>query len=413
MTSPNRLTSDAGARGSDPATGLGARASRRTITALTVCQALLFTNNAILISLGGLAGQALAPHKHLATLPVTAGVVGGALTTFYASVLMQRVGRRAGFTLGAAFGVLGAAICSLSLVLSNFWGFCLGSLVCGVYNAFGGYYRFAAAEAARPEAKANAISIVLVGGLAGGILGPWTSRHTKELFATPFLGSYLSLFAFLAVVLVTLRFVALSRPTGGDGPASARPLRRIVSEPLFIVAALSAALGYGVMSLLMTATPLAMGACGHPYGDATTVIASHVVAMFAPALVTGRLIQRFGVFHVMLAGVALNLACVGVALAGADVPHFLGALVLLGVGWNFMYIGGTTLLSEVVRPADRARAQGMNDLAIFVTMVLSSFASGVIVERDGWRTLNLAAVPFLLAAGGAIVWVAARRPRAA
>jgi MFS family permease len=401
-------SSNVGRQGGDPAS-----ASRRTLVALTVCQALLFTNNAILISLGGLAGQALAPYKHLATLPVTAGVVGGALTTFYASLLMQRVGRRAGFTLGAAFGVLGATVCSLSLVAGSFWGFCAGSLLCGVYNAFGGYYRFAAAEAALPGAQANAISLVLVGGLAGGILGPFTSRHTKELFATPFLGSYLSLFAFLAAVLVTLRFVALPRPSDAGVPVSVRPLRKVVSEPLFVVAALAAAFGYGVMSLLMTATPLAMGACGHPYGEATTVIASHVVAMFAPSLVTGRIIQRFGVFSVMLAGVALNLACVAVALAGIDVPHFLGALVLLGVGWNFMYIGGTTLLSEVVSPADRARAQGVNDLAIFLTMVLSSFASGVIVERDGWRTLNLAAIPFLLAVGAAIVWVARRQRPAA
>ena len=396
---------------SEPSPELTEPTSRRTLGALTVCQALLFTNNAILISLGALAGYALAPDKRFATLPVTAGVVGGALTTFTASLLMQRVGRRSGFMLGAAFGVLGAVICSISLVTKSFYGFCLGSLAFGVYNAFGGYYRFAAAEAVQPGEQARAISFVLVGGLAGGILGPFTSRHTKGLFATPFLGSYLSLFVFLAIVLVVLRGVVIARPSGGPSSVEPRPLGAIVSDPVFAVAALAAAFGYGIMSLLMTATPLAMGACGHPYDDAATVISFHVVAMFAPSLVTGRIIQRFGVLKVMLVGVGLNLACVAIALGGIDVPHFLGALVLLGVGWNFLYIGGTTLLSEAVIPADRARAQGINDLAIFVTMALSSFSSGVIVERDGWRTLNVAAIPFVLAVGLAIVWLAFHRRR--
>lgn len=388
-------------------------ASRKTLAALTACQALLFTNNAILISLGALAGRALAPDTRLATLPVTAGVVGGAVTTFFASLLMQRVGRRAGFTLGALFGVAGAAICSVSLVLRSFWGLCFGSLTFGAYNAFGGYYRFAAAEAAREGQQARAISLVLVGGLAGGIIGPFTSRHTKGLFETQFLGSYLSLFVFVAIVLVALRFVVIPPPERRASTEPERPLRAVVSEPAFLVAALAAAFGYGVMSLLMTATPLAMGACGHPYDDAATVISLHVVAMFAPSLVTGRIIQRFGVLAVMLAGVALNLACVAIALAGVDVSHFLGALVLLGVGWNFLFIGGTTLLSEAVRPDERARAQGINDLTIAITMVLSSFSSGVIVERDGWRTLNLAAIPFVLVAGFAIGWLSFRRQKRA
>jgi MFS family permease len=387
----------------------GQRPAGNTLAALTAAQALLFTNNAILISLGALAGYALSPDKRLATLPVTAGVVGGALTTFFASLLMERVGRRAGFTLGAFVGVIGAVFCCVSLVFGSFLGFCFGSLLFGVYNAFGGYYRFAAAEAARDGEQARAISLVLLGGLAGGVLGPFTSRHTKDLFATAYLGSYLSLFAFLALALFALRFVAIPRPSESSSSAPPRPLRELVLEPVFLVAVLAAAFGYGIMSLLMTATPLAMGACGHPYDDAANVISSHVVAMFAPSLVTGRLIQRFGVLAVMLVGVALNLACVAIALGGVDVAHFLGALVLLGVGWNFLYIGGTTLLAEAVRPSDRARAQGVNDLAIFVTMALSSFSSGVIVERDGWRTLNVAALPFVLLIGVAIVWLSVKR----
>jgi MFS family permease len=387
--------------------------SRPTLAALAVCQALLFTNNAILISVGALVGKALTPGKSLTTLPVTASVVGGAVATFFASLLMQRIGRRAGFTLGALLGVLGASVCSLGLLLSSFWGFCAGALLLGAYNAFGGYYRFAAAEAAEPGKQARAISLVLVGGLVGGILGPYTSRHTRGLLATPYLGSYLSLFVFLALVLVAQRFIVLPKADAGASNEPPRPLGLIVREPSFVVAVMASAFGYGIMSLLMTATPLAMSACGHPYDEAATVISSHVVAMFAPSLVTGRLIQRVGLVPVLLAGVVLNLACVGIALSGIDVPHFLGALVLLGVGWNFLYIGGTTLLSEVVRPGDRARAQGFNDLSIFVVMVLSSFSSGVIVEGDGWRMLNLAAIPFVVSVGLAVLWLGVRRRSAA
>ncbi|HEX6764211.1 MAG TPA: MFS transporter [Polyangiaceae bacterium] len=383
--------------------------SRATLVALTVCQALLFTNNAILISLGALVGKDLTPEKSLTTLPVTAGVVGGALTTFFASLLMQRIGRRAGFTLGALFGVVGAAVCALGLVSSSFWAFSAGALLLGAYNAFGGYYRFAAAEAAEPGKQARAISLVLVGGLVGGILGPYTSRHTRGLLSTAYLGSYLSLLPFLALVLVAQRFIVLPKADTGGSSEPARPLGVIVRDPSFVVAVMASAFGYGIMSLLMTATPLAMSACGHPYDDAATVISSHVVAMFAPSLVTGRLIQRFGLIPVLFAGVVLNLSCVGIALSGIDVPHFLGALVLLGVGWNFLYIGGTTLLSEVVRPSDRARAQGFNDLSIFVVMVLSSFSSGVIVEGNGWRMLNLAAIPIVASVGLAVLWLGLRR----
>ena len=384
---------------------LSVSASRRTLAALTLCQTLLFTNNSILIFLGALVGKALAPDKRLATLPVTAGVVGGALTTFFASLLMQRIGRRAGFTLGVLLGTAGAALASVSLALASFSGFCCGALLLGSYNAFGGYYRFAAAEAAQPGEQAKAISQVLVGGLVGGMLGPYTSLHTTKLFSTEFLGSYLSLLGFMALALVALRFVVVPSPATDASTQPARPLWALVREPSFAVAVLAAAFGYGIMSLLMTATPLAMGACGHPRENSGVVISAHIVAMFAPSLVTGRLIQRFGVLVIMLIGVVLNLACVAIALAGVDVPHFMGALVLLGVGWNFLYIGGTTLLSETIAPADRARAQGSNDLAIFVTMALSSFSSGVIVERDGWRTLNLAAIPFVALVGVAILWL--------
>jgi MFS family permease len=384
----------------------------RNVAVLVACQALLFTNNSILISLNGLAGYALAANKSLATLPVTGWVVGGALTTFFASLLMKRIGRRAGFTVGACIGILGAGICSLALWLGNFWLFCSGTVVFGVYNAFGQYYRFAAADAATHDFRARAISYVLAGGLIGGIVGPTTSRFTVGLLPTTYLAPYLSLIVFMLLALALLRFLEIPPPTAAESTEHGRPLAQIVAQPAFIVAVLAAAFSYGVMNLLMTATPLAMGVCGHPYSAAATVISSHVVGMFAPSFVTGDLIRRFGGLNVMLCGVVLNLVCVGVALSGIEVAHFWWALVLLGVGWNFMFISATALLTETYRPAEKAKAQGVNDLVIFVTMATSSFSSGMILERNGWQTLNYAAIPFIAAIGVAVVWLTMKRKRA-
>jgi MFS family permease len=384
----------------------------RNVAVLAACQALLFTNNSILIALNGLAGYALAADKSLATLPVTGWVLGGALTTFFASLLMKRIGRRGGFTVGASIGIVGAGICAAALAIGSFWLFCVGTVVFGVYNAFGQYYRFAAADAASHDFRPRAISYVLAGGLVGGIVGPTTSRFTVGLLPTTYLAAYLSLIGFLLLVLVLLRFLEIPEPTAAESTERGRPLGAIVAQPAFIVAVLAAASGYGVMNLLMTATPLAMGVCGHPYSAAATVISSHVVGMFAPSFVTGDLIRRCGVLQVMLWGVVLILVCTGIALAGVEVAHFWWALVLLGVGWNFLFIGATTLLTDTYHPAEKAKAQGANDLVIFITMATSSFASGMILERNGWQTLNYVAIPFVAAVGIAVAWLALRRRRA-
>jgi MFS family permease len=385
---------------------------RRNVAVLAACQALLLTNNSILIAVNGLAGYALAADKSLATLPVTGWVVGAALTTYSSSLLMKRIGRRGGFTVGALIGIVGAVICASALALGSFWLLCFGTTVFGAYNAFGQYYRFAAADASTADFKARAISYVLAGGLVGGIVGPTTSRFTVEWLPTTYLAAYLSLIGFLVLVLVLLRFLDIPEPTAAESAARARPLARIVAQPAFVVAVLAAAFSYGVMNLLMTATPLAMGVCGHPYSAAAGVISAHVVGMFAPSFVTGDLIRRFGVLNVMLSGVVLNLVCIGIAVAGVEVAHFWWALVLLGVGWNFMFIAATALLTETYRPAEKARVQGLNDLLIFVTMATSSFASGMILERNGWQTLNYAAVPFVVAVGVAAVWLTLKRKSA-
>lgn len=381
----------------------------RNVGLLAACQAALFTNNSTLIALNGLAGYALAPHKGLATAPVTSWVVGAAATTFFASLLMKRIGRRAGFNIGASMGIVGALICSAALIAADFWLFCLGTTVFGVYNAFGQYYRFAAADAASAEFKARAISYVLAGGLVGGVLGPTLSRFTVDLLPTAYLGAYLTLIGFLVLVLVLLRFLDMPPPTASEAQAIGRPLAVIAAQPAFVIAVLCGAFSYGVMNLLMTATPLAMGVCGHPYAAAATVISSHVIGMFAPSFVTGGLIRRFGVLNVMLAGVAVNLVCIGVALAGVEVAHFWWALVLLGVGWNFLYIGATALLTETYHPPEKAKAQGANELCILLTMATSSFSSGLILETNGWQMLNYAAIPFVVAMGIGVAWLTTKR----
>jgi MFS family permease len=278
-----------------------------------------------------------------------------------------------------------------------------------VYNAFGQYYRFAAADAASAGFKARAISYVLAGGLVGGIIGPTLSRFTVNLAPTAYLGAYLALIGFLVLAIVLLRFLEIPPPTASEAKSTGRPLAVIAAQPAFVVAVLCGAFSYGVMNLLMTATPLAMGVCGHPYSAAAMVISSHVVGMFAPSFVTGSLIRRFGVLTVMLAGVAVNLVCIAIALAGIEVANFWWSLVLLGVGWNFLYIGATALLTETYHSAEKAKAQGANELCILLTMATSSFSSGMILEANGWQTLNYAAIPFVLAMGAAILWLTAKR----
>jgi MFS family permease len=383
--------------------------TKRNVALLAACQAMLFTNNATLIAVNGLAGLALAPNMRLATLPVTCWILGGALATMPASLHMKRVGRKRGLTSGIFWGLAGALLCAAAMWQQSFWLLCLGTGVWGVYNAYGQYYRFAAADTASGDFKATAISLVLAGGLVGGILGPSTSRFTVDLLPTRFMGAYLALIGFALVSLALLRFINIPSPTAAEQAASGRPLAEIAAQPRFIVAVLSGALGYGVMNFLMTSTPIAMGVCGHPYGDAAFVISSHVVAMFAPSFVTGALIRRFGVLSVMLTGVLLNFATVGIALSGISVAHFWAALVTLGVGWNFLYIGGTTLLTETYRPEERAKAQGANDQAIFIMMALSSFTSGLTVTGAGWATVNLYALPLVALIALAIGWYALRR----
>jgi MFS family permease len=387
--------------------------THRNVGLLAACQAMLFTNNTTLISINGLAGLALAPYTALATLPVTAWLLGSALATMPASLHMKRVGRQAGLTSGLFWGIAGALVCAAAIGAQSFWMLCFGTLVWGVYNAYGQYYRFAAADVATPEYRPTAISLVLAGGLFGGILGPLTSQWTIDLMDQKFEGSYLALISVALVAMVLLRFVRIPAPTAAEQAATGRPLAEIAAQPKFIVAVLSAAIGYGVMNFLMTSTPIAMQACGHSFGASAFVISSHVIGMFAPSFFTGALIRRFGVLPVMLAGAALNVVCIAIAVSGVTIAHFWWALVLLGVGWNFLYTGGTTLLTETYRPEERAKAQGTNEQCILVMMLISSFASGLTVTTAGWERLNLFALPLVAVVASALLWFAWQRRRPA
>ena len=385
--------------------------SYRDIFLLACCQALLLTNAAGLISMNALVGYSLVDVKTIATLGATTYVLGSALATMPMSLWMGRVGRRRGFMAGALINVGGCAIAVAALSLKSFALYCVATAVIGIYNAIGLQYRFAAAEVAAPADRARAISLVLAGGIVGGFLGPAITRWGRDLFAAPFLGSFLMLAGVALVALAVQSQVHVPKPHAAGHADGGRPLRQIVRQPVFVVAALSAVVGYGLMNLLMTATPLAMDFCGLPYAQAAFVISWHVVGMYAPGFVTGSLIDRFGVLNVILAGAAVMAAGAFVALTGNALPHFLAALVLIGVGWNFMYTGGTALLTESYTPAEKARTQGANDFIMFSTMAVSSFSSGAMVSTTGWEAMNWTALPVLAAVSGAVVWYARRRRR--
>ena len=385
----------------------------RNVLLLACCQALLLTNAAGLISMAAIVGFSLTETKALTTLAATTYTLGSALATMPASLWMARVGRRTGFMTGAAINIGGCALGAVALALNSFTLFCVATAIIGIYNAIGLQYRFAAAEIAPGAQRAKAISLVLAGGIVGGFLGPETTRLGRDLFPVPFAGAFVLLAGWAALALVVQSRVNVPAPTLEERSGGGRPLREIARQPVFVVAVLSAALSYGLMNLLMVATPLAMSFCSHPYSAAAMVIAWHVVGMYAPGFVTGDLIKRFGVLPVVISGVALMAGCVAIALAGDTVAHFLVALFLLGTGWNFMYTGGTLLLTETYTPAEKARVQGVNDAIIFTTVGVSSFASGALVSSVGWETMNLIAIPILVFALVALLWLSRSRRAAA
>ena len=377
---------------------------------LTLCQGLLMVNNVVFIAINGLVGLALAPVGWMATLPITGYVAGGAIATGLVARHQRRFGRQRTFQIGLAVAIASAGVCAWAALSRNFWLLTAATLVAGYYNANGSLYRFAAAELVKPEFKERAISWVLAGGIIGGVVGPNLANWSRNAMDQPFAGAYLALMGVAALSLGLMALIPFP-PLAGQGSTGlqGRPLSQIVRQPVFIIAAAGCAIGYGVMNLLMAATPIAMAQCGHPFSAAALVLEWHVLGMYVPSFFTGKLIKRFGVLPIMSTGLALNIACVLLALNGTDVMHFLGALMVLGVGWNFLYIGGSTLATETWRPEEKTRAQAALDFCVYATMTVTSFSSGALVTTGGWTAMNLGTLLPIGLLAAALVWLARLR----
>ena len=376
---------------------------------LALCQGLFLTNNVTFIAINGLVGLSLAPLGWMATLPVMGYVVGGALSTGLVAKSQAKWGRRASFQIGLLVGLLSAVLCAYAAMTHNFALLVVATVVAGYYSANGQLYRFAAAELAEASFREKAVSWVMAGGLIGAIVGPNLAAQSKGWFETPFMGAYVALTVVALLGMVLMHFVKFPPVVEKTkGSSQGRPLSEIMKQPVFMVSAAAAALGYGVMNLLMAATPLAMQVCGYQFSDAAFVLEWHVIGMFAPGFFTGHLIKKFGTLTIMGVGVLLNLACIAIALSGTELHQFVVALFLLGVGWNFLFTGSTTLSMTAWRPEEKDRAQAAINFCVFSTMAITSFASGALVTTQGWTWLNYGSlVPVALTALALLylVWV--------
>jgi MFS family permease len=386
----------------------------RNLWLLAVLQGLFLTNNVTFIAINGLVGLSLAPHGWMATLPVMGYVVGGALFTGIVARSQARLGRKRAFQLGLLVAMGSALLCAYAAGTRNFWLLCTGTVIAGFYAANAGLYRFASAELAQPAAREKAVSLVMAGGLIGAVAGPWLATRTRDIAEAPFAGAYLALagVAVLAMLLLAaMRFPPV--PAKVPGSPAGRSVAQLLQQPVFAIAAMSGALGFGVMNLLMASTPLAMQQCGLPFADTAFVLQWHVIGMFAPGFFTGHLIKRFGALPVMGVGVALNIACILVALSGVELHQFIVALFLLGLGWNFLFTGSTTLALTSYAPEERDRAQAVLNFLLFATLSLTSLASGVLVTTQGWTWLNLGSLlPVVVVAAG-LGWLGLRTARPA
>ena len=376
----------------------------RHLWLLTLCQGLFLTNNVTFIAINGLVGLSMAPLGWMATLPVMAYVVGGALSTGLVAKTQARFGRKASFQLGLLVVLLACLLCAYAAVTQNFWLLCSATLVAGYYNANANLYRFAAAELAAPAWREKAVSLVLAGGLIGAVIGPNLAQQTRSLMSVPFAGAYITLSLVAVLAMVLLAFIDFPPLTTKKSAGAGRPLGQIMKQPTFIIAALTSALGYGTMNLLMAATPLAMQQHNFAFSDAALVLQWHVIGMFAPGFFTGHLIKRFGTLTIMSLGLLLNSLCIAVALSGVDRQQFLLALFLLGVGWNFLFTGATTLLATAHDPHERVRAQAANDFIVFGTVAVTSFSAGALHAASGWAAINWAVVPAVLVAAALVLW---------
>ena len=376
---------------------------------LAAAQGLYLTNNVTFIAINGLVGLALTPLGWMATLPVMGYVLGGALSTPLVARTQMRYGRKVSFQLGAVVALLSAVLCAYAAFSRNFWLLCGATVVAGYFNANAQLYRFAAAELAGSTGQEKAVSLVMAGGLIGAVLGPNLAATMRDVMAVPFAGAYLALSVVALVSILILAVIDFPPPLAKKSLTGGRPLSVIMRQPVFIVAALCSSLGYGVMNLLMASTPIAMQQCGLKFADTALVLEWHVIGMFAPGFFTGHLIKRFGVLPIMVIGVLLNLLCIVIALSGVALHQFLIALGLLGLGWNFLFTGATTLSLKSYAPEEKDRAQGALNFCVFVTLAVSSFASGLLVTTQGWTLLNYGSLVPVALTAVALGWLAKHR----
>lgn len=398
---------------------------KANVALLVIGQILFLITSITVMTLSGVVGLQLAPTPALATLPITGMMLGALVFTLPASLLMKRIGRRLGFVLGASLGGIGGGLVSVAgLMVGSFWLFFAGSLLFGLYQGFATYYRFAAAEVASGPFKPRALSLVMAGGIVAAFLGPWNASHSHAIVSrglhdhgslaldtlaqAAHAGPYLMLALLAAVAVVLLSLLRVPPSPSQDTQGEARSLRDISQQPLFRVALLCALVSYSLMILVMTATPLAMTAQGFVLADIATVMQWHVVGMFAPSFVTGSLIGHFGVYRIILVGSLLLMSAFVAALFGATLGHFLLALVLLGIGWNFLFIGGSHLLTQAHRPSERGLVQGINDFLVFAMVALGSLLAGVLFAAVGWNGIQWLMLPFALVTA-LLVWRQSRQ----
>jgi MFS family permease len=382
------------------------RLFNKNLVLLILCQGIFLTNNITFVAINGLVGLSLTNIPWMATLPIMGYVVGGALSTGIVARTQKKYGRQKSFQLGLLVAVLSSLICGYAAYSKNFWLLTFGTLVAGYYSANGQLYRFAAAELTHVSLRDKAISWVLAGGLLGAVAGPNLAALTKDSFDTPFLGAYLTLTAAGIIGLIVMNFIhfpdeiAVKKvlPPG-------RSTLELLKQPVFMVAAVSSALGYGVMNLLMAATPLAMKVCGLPFSDAALVLQWHVIGMFAPGFFTGSLIKKFGTYRIMILGIVLNFVCIMIALSGVEVYQFLLSSFILGVGWNFLFTGATSLAITAYRPEEKDKAQGIINFFVFATMAITSFSSGALITTSGWDILNIASLFPVVLMAVALIWL--------
>jgi MFS family permease len=382
------------------------RLFNKNLVLLILCQGIFLTNNITFVAINGLVGLSLTNITWMATLPIMGYVVGGALSTGIVARTQKKYGRQKSFQLGLLVAVLSSLICGYAAYSKNFWLLTFGTFVAGYYSANGQLYRFAAAELTHVSLRDKAISWVLAGGILGAVAGPNLAALTKDSFDTPFLGAYLTLTVAGIIGLIVMNFihfpdeVAVKKvmPPG-------RSTLELLKQPVFMVAAVSSALGYGVMNLLMAATPLAMKVCGLPFSDAALVLQWHVIGMFAPGFFTGSLIKKFGTYRIMILGIVLNFVCILIALSGVEVYQFLLSSFILGVGWNFLFTGATSLAMTAYRPEEKDKAQGIINFFVFATMAITSFSSGALVTTSGWDILNFASLFPVVLMAVALIWL--------